>query len=489
MSENFVSLPLFEETTLINDYCSSVDNQTPLDLKIHNFTDNPQVDATDNPTHSNNDTAELTNTSKEQHGEDATTQQRKNISPPVFLDEEFMHTICNRKDSKLSKTTIFDLETTDLCIPTIFNNSLVPIEGDEKYQIELSEAKSTSFPEFNSNVIGFVGCDRSDHPIVVFHQDSLVDLTYDFAQRFYLFFIKTLDQIAHSNYVVIYINEHYTLPYQFLYYLYQRLPSIYRKNLHKVYSFLQPIHKPTIPQYLSQDELNKFQVVSNLYDFYQEVPIGTVKIPLSLAEPITSHHPLFGIPLIDVMEHPFRGSTYTPLIIESSIVYFSTKVETLSEEGLFRMNGSKIRTDQIVSEFNQGLRSAFDFDEDPHVVCTVLKQFLRELPIPLLTYTIGEQISDVFNNTEPIQNKDLIFLLSKMPNENKTVLSHLVILGRIISSHSSENKMTSSNMGIIFGPCIYWTETLDLDAIARCKNINTFFTYLMDNAEELLGSS
>ncbi|KAL7721390.1 Rho-GAP domain-containing protein [Entamoeba marina] len=437
---------------------------------------------------SDNDTSLLTSQHLSQSDKEKTTITQT-ISPPVFLDEDFIHTVCNRKESKQPKQTIFDLEEADLCIPSIINNSLTLTEGDEKYQIELNESKRTTFNEFDSKVINVVGCDRKGNLLVVFNQDSLVNLTNDFAQRFYLYFIKTLHRTVQSNYVIIYVNEHYTLPYQLLYFLYRRLPLIYHANLKKIYSFIQPDINPTIPDFLSQEELNKFQIVSNLYDFYKEVPMGVFKIPLSLAEPLAIQHPIFGVPLIDAMTHPYRGLTSTPLIIESAIVYFSSKVETMSVEGLFRMNGSKFKTDKLISEFNQGLRIGFDFNEDPHVVSTVLKQYLRELPTPLLTYTIGERLSEMFNGKEPITKEELIPIITELPKENQSVLNHLVILGRIISSHSTENKMTSSNMGIMIGPCIYWTETIDIDAITKCKNINSFFTYLMDNADVLLLNS
>ncbi|XP_028256192.1 rho GTPase-activating protein 1-like [Parambassis ranga] len=72
--------------------------------------------------------------------------------------------------------------------------------------------------------------------------------------------------------------------------------------------------------------------------------------------------------------------------------------------------------------------------EDIHLAAVILKIFLRELPEPLLTYQL-------YN--------DIVNLASASPRYLITFLAQ-------VSANSEVNKMTNSNLAVVFGPNLLW---------------------------------
>jgi hypothetical protein len=55
-------------------------------------------------------------------------------------------------------------------------------------------------------------------------------------------------------------------------------------------------------------------------------------------------------------------------------------------QGIFRISGTKDEVDSLKTSFDSGLDVDFNKVKDPHAVSNILKQYLRELPDPLLTF-------------------------------------------------------------------------------------------------------
>ncbi|BFU24528.1 RhoGAP domain containing protein [Entamoeba histolytica HM-1:IMSS-B] len=424
---------------------------------------------------------------KEEKKNELKEELKCSISPPILIDESQL----NSKKKQVfefyrkKKRTIFELEYEDCFFPS---DNEVFEEDDIRLQREIKKANEMNFEEFNSQVIINKGFDRKHRHIIIFNQSVLIDNTPNFPQKFYFFVLKSLQFIYQKEFVIIYINKMNQIPYGIFEMLYLKLPNQIKSNIYKIYSFISPSISLKQINFIKSDDLNKFVVVKDLFEFFKDIPMGTISIPHEFVESLATYHPIFGIPLSEAVHHPFRGSTTAPLIIECAIMYFSSKVEVISIEGIFRMAGSKQRIEQLIKEFNCGIRSEFEEDEDPHVVCSLLKHYLRSLPTPLLTYQIGDEIAELFKNDTLITEDKINSIIKKLPEENKSLLYHLVVLGKIICNHVSENKMSTSNMGIMFGPCIYWSEITNIEAISKAKNISLFFTYLLDHADKILAT-
>uniref|UniRef100_A0A3Q1JVW6 Rho-GAP domain-containing protein n=1 Tax=Anabas testudineus TaxID=64144 RepID=A0A3Q1JVW6_ANATE len=135
----------------------------------------------------------------------------------------------------------------------------------------------------------------------------------------------------------------------------------------------------------------------------------------------------------------------------------------LETVGIFRVGSSKKRVRQLREEFDQGWDVHFDEENSVHDVAALLKEFLRDLPDPLLTrelYTafINTMLLDYSDQASAIQL--LIFLL---PPCNSDTLQRLLCLLSTVAKHAGDkldndgqkitgNKMTSLNLATIFGP-------------------------------------
>ncbi|XP_034549819.1 rho GTPase-activating protein 6-like isoform X2 [Notolabrus celidotus] len=135
----------------------------------------------------------------------------------------------------------------------------------------------------------------------------------------------------------------------------------------------------------------------------------------------------------------------------------------LQTVGIFRIGSSRKRVRQLREEFDQGWEVQLDEEHSVHDVAALLKEFLRDMPDPLLT----RDLYTAFINTILLDNSDqesaiqlLIFLL---PPCNSDTLQRLLCLLSTVAAHAKDsldnegqeitgNKMTSLNLATIFGP-------------------------------------
>ncbi|XP_054938645.1 rho GTPase-activating protein 9 isoform X2 [Physeter macrocephalus] len=106
--------------------------------------------------------------------------------------------------------------------------------------------------------------------------------------------------------------------------------------------------------------------------------------------------------------------------------------------------------------------------DDIHVITGALKLFLRELPQPLVPplllphFRAALALSESEERLSQIQE-----LISSMPKPNHDTLQYLLEhLCRVIA-HSDKNRMTSHNLGIVFGPTLFRPEQETSDPAAH----------------------
>ncbi|XP_056285280.1 rho GTPase-activating protein 6-like isoform X2 [Pseudoliparis swirei] len=135
----------------------------------------------------------------------------------------------------------------------------------------------------------------------------------------------------------------------------------------------------------------------------------------------------------------------------------------LNTVGIFRVGSSKKRVRQLREDFDQGWAVHLDEEHNVHDVAALLKEFLRDMPDPLLT----RELYTAFINTKLLDSSDqesaiqlLIFLL---PPCNSDTLQRLLCLLSTVAANAEDrldtdgqeitgNKMTSLNLATIFGP-------------------------------------
>ncbi|KAI8988696.1 hypothetical protein BDB01DRAFT_842265 [Pilobolus umbonatus] len=174
--------------------------------------------------------------------------------------------------------------------------------------------------------------------------------------------------------------------------------------------------------------------------------------------------------LLDAVVHtpPSRTSVYgvkldylmpdgrIPLVVEKCIREIERR--GLEEVGIYRVAGTGSVVTALKMEFNKNANKV-DLSSstwaDINVVADALKQFLRELPEPLLTYTYYD---DFINASASNDYDERVYLMKKvvkkLPYPNyvllKKIIEHLVN----VTDFETTNHMYATNLAIVFGPTL-----------------------------------
>ncbi|KAH8248112.1 hypothetical protein KR038_001511, partial [Drosophila bunnanda] len=131
----------------------------------------------------------------------------------------------------------------------------------------------------------------------------------------------------------------------------------------------------------------------------------------------------------------------------------------LEEEGLLRVGcaSTKLRRMKHALEA-QHVKTPLPLDyQDPHVIGSILKLYLRELPEPLLTYGLYKdfiRIAERHNESE--RKTEIKAILAKLPKENYANLRYLTRFLALVQQRSVHNKMSSQNLAIVMSPNMLW---------------------------------
>ena len=134
-----------------------------------------------------------------------------------------------------------------------------------------------------------------------------------------------------------------------------------------------------------------------------------------------------------------------PKLIVSACKYIEDNVEI---EGLYRLSGSAARQKGMRKEIdNHGDFSSLHVTPSVLDVAALLKQFLRELPLPIVPRIYHKMISSAFSSGERQENMLLSLLL--LPSEHLASLSFLMKHLNTVALSSALNKMTATNLAIV----------------------------------------
>ncbi|XP_051176050.1 uncharacterized protein LOC127291164 isoform X2 [Leptopilina boulardi] len=109
--------------------------------------------------------------------------------------------------------------------------------------------------------------------------------------------------------------------------------------------------------------------------------------------------------------------------------------------GLFRVSSSKKRVRELREEFDSGRETKIGSDQCPHDVAALLKEYLRDLPDPLLC----RDLYQAFVHTQKIRNRRLQqealqHLIQLLPTPNRETLWLLLNFLNRVAQHSENQK-------------------------------------------------
>ncbi|KAJ1996175.1 hypothetical protein GGI25_002166 [Coemansia spiralis] len=170
-------------------------------------------------------------------------------------------------------------------------------------------------------------------------------------------------------------------------------------------------------------------------------------------EPVAQGEPKsFGVDLAKLMPDP----KVVPTIVEKCLT--EIELRGLEEIGIYRVSGAAADVSRLRQLFNtdpEAVDLSLDDFQDINVVSGVMKQFLRELPEPLMTYNLY----DGFINAASIDDYDerlwaIKDLVHALPIANYTVLKRLVEHLERVTDCEEVNHMYGTNLALVFGPSL-----------------------------------
>uniref|UniRef100_A0A3P8XLR2 Rho GTPase-activating protein 29 n=1 Tax=Esox lucius TaxID=8010 RepID=A0A3P8XLR2_ESOLU len=180
---------------------------------------------------------------------------------------------------------------------------------------------------------------------------------------------------------------------------------------------------------------------------------------------------LFGIDFTQAAKNSPDG---IPFIIKKCTSEIESRA--LNLKGIYRVNGAKSRVEKLCQAFENGKDLVELSDLSPHDIGNVLKLYLRQLPEPLILYRFYNEFIGLAKEcqrviieekaageqpplrTSHIKLNRVVFkirdLLRQLPSAHYRTLRFLTAHLHRVTEQSEENKMTASNLGIIFGPTL-----------------------------------
>ncbi|XP_053320629.1 rho GTPase-activating protein 45 isoform X2 [Spea bombifrons] len=176
----------------------------------------------------------------------------------------------------------------------------------------------------------------------------------------------------------------------------------------------------------------------------------------------------------DFSEAALRSPDLVPFLIRKCVSEIEERALTM--KGIYRVNGVKTRVEKLCQAFENGKELVELSQASPHDLSNVLKLYLRQLPEPLMPFRLYNSLmglaKESLRGTEAgkgpkLENKGtetesevlalvirLKALLQELPHENKTTLQYLMQHLCRVSEQEQLNKMSPSNLGIVFGPAL-----------------------------------
>uniref|UniRef100_A0A8C3XEB8 Family with sequence similarity 13 member C n=1 Tax=Cyanoderma ruficeps TaxID=181631 RepID=A0A8C3XEB8_9PASS len=191
----------------------------------------------------------------------------------------------------------------------------------------------------------------------------------------------------------------------------------------------------------------------------------------------------FGVPLETLVQDAKQRGV--PSLVTQMVEYL--EVFGLERVGIFRIGGSANKVKELRQKYNQGEKVDLINDGDVDSVASLLKLFLKELPVAVFPDNICSGLLKTFqehklNTTECVEN--LRELLSCLPEAHQNLLQFLSAFLSKVATYSAVNFMTLENLAIVFGPALFKIPVTPL-ACEEQKLYNGLLLYLLQHQEML----
>ncbi|KAJ8377211.1 hypothetical protein AAFF_G00265060 [Aldrovandia affinis] len=149
-------------------------------------------------------------------------------------------------------------------------------------------------------------------------------------------------------------------------------------------------------------------------------------------------------------------NTQRPLVVDMCIREIERR--GVQSEGLHRVPGLREHVEEVKLQFDRdGERAVLNEDlyPDIHIITGALRLYLRELPIPLLTYHLYHTFMQAARMASPEARLEAMHeALLLLPPAHYETLRHLMAHLKRVASCEEQNLMSAENLGVVLGPTL-----------------------------------
>ncbi|XP_023933101.1 rho GTPase-activating protein 45 [Lingula anatina] len=203
---------------------------------------------------------------------------------------------------------------------------------------------------------------------------------------------------------------------------------------------------------------------------------------------------MFGV---DFNDHLQETQSDIPCVVAKCILEIDKR--GLDTKGIYRVSGVKSKVERLCQSFENGAETVDLSDQHTNVISNVLKLYLRQLPQPLITISLYPELmklakEETGSSGEPADKMVILRLrelVTCLPKANFKTLSVILHHLKRVSDEEELNQMSSSNLGIVFGPTLLRPSegTASLNSLMDTPHQSRIIELLIDNVEDIFGAS
>lgn len=169
---------------------------------------------------------------------------------------------------------------------------------------------------------------------------------------------------------------------------------------------------------------------------------------------------------------------------------YAVETRGIDEQGLYRIVGVNSKVQKLLS-LAMDPKTCADVELDCgdweiKTITSAIKNYLRMLPAPLMTY----QYQRSFIKAAKLDNPDarvteIHSLVHRLPEKNRQMLELLMKHLANVASHHQHNLMTVANLGVVFGPTLLRPQEETVAAIMDIKFQNIVVEILIEHNERI----
>uniref|UniRef100_A0A8C6Y8H9 Myosin IXA n=1 Tax=Naja naja TaxID=35670 RepID=A0A8C6Y8H9_NAJNA len=142
-----------------------------------------------------------------------------------------------------------------------------------------------------------------------------------------------------------------------------------------------------------------------------------------------------------------------PTVFEKLTSYI--EMHALYTEGIYRKSGSTNKVKELRQGLDTGIERVNLDDYNIHVIASVFKQWLRDLPNPLMTFELYEEFLRAMGLQERKEAiRGVYSVIDQLSRTHLNTLERLIFHLVRIALQEETNRMSANALAIVFAPCI-----------------------------------